>query len=292
MNKLHSLIISTIQKQNSEPWLPELTEELVNYGWQQLYEKHGLSSKNYSTDAVLNIGLTSHPVEPIVTVKPFEKGLPPINIYPTPDKIASMYADSGAKPYTAEELQNSTILPCLQEALGILAEIPTIYETVSNLMASLHLIKPEDDDFDISFSLPDIPFSIFVSVPSKRMDNDTLRVAEAILHEAMHLQLTLIEQCVPLVIETDEKYFSPWKNEYRHPRGLLHAIYVFCVIKKFFELLIERDFFKPCNRYLTIRLKVISKQLKEVADFLSSQSFTGAGVYMSEYLLLVQRKVD
>jgi HEXXH motif-containing protein len=153
-------------------------------------------------------------------------------------------------------------------------------------------MKPEDDDFDISFSLPDVPFSIFVSVPSKRMDNDALRVAEAILHEAMHLQLTLIEQCVPLVIETDKKYFSPWKSEYRHPRGVLHAIYVFCVIKQFLEFLNERNLSKPCNKYLTIRLKVISKQLKEVADFLSCPNFTDSGVYMSEHLLSVQRKVN
>lgn len=280
MNKLHSLIISTIQKPSSPPWFPELTENLVSYGWQQLYEKHGLSSKNYSTEAVLNKGLTSHPVEPIVTVKPFEKALPPINIYPTPDKIASMYADSGAKPYTAEELQNSTILQCLQEALDILAEIPTIYETVSYLTASLHLIKPEDDVFDISFSLPDIPFSIFVSVPSKRMSNDALRVAEAVLHEAMHLQLTLIEQCVPLVIETDEKYFSPWKNEYRHPRGVLHAIYVFRVINDFFDILKNKKFSNDKLLYLSTRCNQILMEIKNVSGLLNSPYFTKYGQFI------------
>lgn len=277
MNKLHRLIISTLQKPGSSPWFPELTEELVSYGWKQLYEKHGLRSQNYSTDAVLNKGLTAHPVEPIISVKPLVKALPSIDIYPTPDKIASMYADSGAKPYTAEELQNSTILPCLQEALDILAEIPTVYETVSYLTASLHLIKPEDDVFDISFSLPDIPFSIFVSVPSKRMDNDALRVAEAILHEAMHLQLTFIELCVPLVIETDEKYFSPWKNEYRHPRGVLHAVYVFCVIEQFFELLMNKNIPEVSIQYLKERCNTIETQRDGVNDLIDRLYFTKEG---------------
>jgi hypothetical protein len=192
MNKLHSLILSTIQNPSSTAWFPELTEVLVEYGWQQLYEKYGLDANNYSTDAVLNKGLLEKSIEPIISVKPLAKTFTPINIYLTPDKIVSMYTDSGAKPYKTETLQNSSVLECLQEALDILAEIPTIYETVAYLTANLHILQPENDDFDISFSLPDIPFSIFISVPSKRMKNDTLRVAEAILHEAMHLQLTLI----------------------------------------------------------------------------------------------------
>ena len=173
--------------------------------------------------------------------------------------------------------KRKTVLQCLQESLEILAAIPTVYATVSRLVACLHILQPEDDDFDISYSLPNIPFSIFASVPSNRMDNDILRVAEAILHEAMHLQLTLIEQCEPMIINTDEKYFSPWKNEQRHPRGVLHAIYVFCVIKQFFELLIKEDISTSSIRYLNKRCDVISVQLAEINDFITCPYFTDAG---------------
>jgi HEXXH motif-containing protein len=284
MNKLHNLILSTTQNPASPAWFPELTEVLANYGWQQLYEKYGLQAVNYSTDAVLNNGVDDKPNKTAISLEPSTKALHPINVYPVPNKIASMYADSGAKPYSTETLQNSTVLQCLQEALDILAEIPSVYETMSKLVGSLHVLQPEDDEFDISFSLPNIPFSIFISVPSKRMENDTLRVAEAILHEAMHLQLTLIEQCVPLIIETEEKYFSPWKNEYRHPRGVLHAIYVFHVIKQFFEILIEKRISDSYKRHLFIRCNLISTQLKEMTEFLSSPNFTEAGKCLSEYL--------
>jgi HEXXH motif-containing protein len=277
MNKLHNLILSTVQNSASPAWFPELNEDLVSYGWQQLYEKYGLQATNYSTDAVLNGGADNKINITTIVLKPSTKALLPINICPMPDKIASMYADSGAKPYSTEILQTSTVLQCLQEALDILAEIPTVYETISRLVASLHILQSEDDDFDISYSLPNIPFSIFVSVPSKRMDNDTLRVAEAILHEAMHLQLTLIEQCVPLIIETEERYFSPWKNEYRHPRGVLHAIYVFCVIKQFFELLLKKNISKVSVLFFNNRCDVISNQLTEVNDFMNYPHFTETG---------------
>jgi len=284
MNKLHNLILAAIKNHGSPLWFPELTEDLVNYGWQQLYEKNGLQAANYSTEAVLNDGIDHSPMSLIISVKPSVKALPAFNIYPMPDKVATLYADSGTKPYTTEILQNSTILQCLQEAFDILAEISTVYETVSHLVASLHILQPDDDDFDISYSLPNIPFSIFVSVPNKRMNNDAVRVAEGILHEAMHLQLTLIEQCMPLIVETDEKYFSPWKNEYRHPRGVLHAIYVFCVIKQFFGFLSERKIAKQCNQYLTSRCEVILSQLAEIDGFLNCSHLTQDGYYFSNLL--------
>ncbi|MGZ5486551.1 MAG: aKG-HExxH-type peptide beta-hydroxylase, partial [Nitrososphaeraceae archaeon] len=119
----------------------------------------------------------------------------------------------------------------------------------------------------------------------RRMENDELRVAEAILHEAMHLQLTLIEQFVPMIIETDEKHFSPWKNEYRHPRGVLHAIYVFCVIKQFFELLIKQNISTASIQYLNKRCKIISNQLAEVNGFKNYPYFTGDGKTLISSLL-------
>ncbi|TRW92708.1 aKG-HExxH-type peptide beta-hydroxylase [Candidatus Methylobacter oryzae] len=277
MNKLHNLILSTIQNPASPTWFPELTEDLTNYGWQQLYREYGLQTDNYSADAILNNGVDNKPNKTIIALEPSTKALYPISVYPVPEKIASMYADSGAKPYSIEILHNSTVLQCLQEALDVLAEIPSVYETVSRLVNSLHILQPEDDEFDISFSLPDIPFSIFISVPSKRMENDTLRVAEAILHEAMHLQLTLIEQCVPLIIETEERYFSPWKNEYRHPRGVLHAIYVFCVIKQFFGSLLAKNQSRASIHYLENRCNIIAKQLDEINSFIECPYFTNSG---------------
>jgi len=292
MSSLQNLIFSAIENPASPVWFPELTEQLVTYGWKNIREKYELQEDNYSTEAIFH-GRIGNSINTTTRLSPtIQNSISPlrsINICQMPEEIVVMYSDSGAKPYSSEMLQNSTVLQCLQESLEILATIPTVYITVSHLVACLHILQPEDDDFDISYSLPNIPFSIFVSVPSRRMENDVLRVAEAILHEAMHLQLTLIEQFVPMIIETNEKHFSPWKNEYRHPRGVLHAIYVFCVIKQFFESLIKQNISTSSIQYLNKRCNVISSQLEEINDFISCAYFTGAGQAFGDKLFLVKR---
>lgn len=284
MSNIHNSILSTIESPSSSMWFPTLTKQLVSNGWKTIYQKYGIQESNYSTETMLH-GRIGDLITATACLSPTTKLLPSINIYPMPEEIVDMYSYSGSRPYSFEILKNSTVLQCLQESLDILAAIPTVYETVSHLVACLHIIQPEDDDFDISYSLPNIPFSIFVSVPSKRMENDILRIAEAILHEAMHLQLTLIEQCVPMIIETDKSYFSPWKNEQRHPRGVLHAIYVFCVIKQFFELLIKQGISTSTNQYLNERCNVISNQLAEINDFRNCQYLTESGKILTNRLL-------
>ena len=287
MSNIQNLILSTIKSSTSSVWFPTLTEQLVTGGWESIFQKYGIQEGNYSTEAMLhgrisNSIITNACLSP--TIQNINKPLRPININPVPEEIVAMYSYSGSKPYSIEKLKDSTVLQCLQASLDILATIPTVYETVSNLVISLHILQPEDDNFDISYSLPNIPFSIFVSVPSKRMENDVLRVAEAILHEAMHLQLTLIEQFVPMIIETDESYFSPWKNEPRHPRGVLHAIYVFCVIKQFFELLIKQNISTSSIQFLNERCDVISNQLAEINDFKNCQHLTESGRILTNRL--------
>lgn len=283
MNNLNELIFLTIKNPNSPTWFPILTNQLVNHEWQNLHSS-GINQKNYSTELMLDKQNSKSELA-ISHLAP--KGFnTPVYIYSLPDKILSMYADSGFKAYSNEELKRLPVLECLQESLEVLALVPSIYETISSLVTCLHIIRPEDDEFDISYSLPTIPFSIFVSVPSKRMDNDIFRVAEAILHEAMHLQLTLIEKTEPLIIETDETYFSPWKNELRHPRGVLHAIYVFCVIKQFFELLIQNTMLENTTiEYLTRRYNDISEQLMEIKSFTDCTHLTKTGSLLISRLL-------
>lgn len=280
MNDIHNLIFSTIENSSTPAWFPILTKHLVNDAWKTIYQKYGIQENSYSTEAILHSNINNSIVTTAhlsLTAHNKVKQFRSIKIYPVPETIALMYSYSGTKPYLFKMLQNSTVLQCLQESLDILSAIPTVYETISYLVACLHILQPEDDDFDISYSLPNIPFSIFVSVPSKRVKNDALRVAEAILHEAMHLQLTLIEQLVPMIIETDKSYFSPWKNEYRNPRGVLHAIHVFCVIKNFFELLVKQNTSNLTIHFLNERCNTISQQLIEVNDFLNCPYLTKAG---------------
>lgn len=286
MTNLQNRLLAALNGSGTTAWFPGLAAELVTWGWEDLFKKTKIGQTNYSTAAALH-GHVITSLPPIARLQP--KGISPllpIQIDETPYEIAEMYGDSGALPYTGLELQSLATIDCVSEALGILASVPSVYETVSCLVASLHLLKPESDEIDVSFSLPEIPFSIFVSVPQSRIENDSLRVAEAILHEAMHLQLTLIEQLVPLVEETDERYFSPWKNQYRHPRGVLHALYVFTVVKQLLESLLENEQWACSFKYIEERLTTVVSQRWEISDFDKCLALTSFAQKLARKLLV------
>jgi HEXXH motif-containing protein len=286
MTNLQNRILATLNGSGDTSWFPGLATELVIWGWEDLFKNTKVEQANYSTAAVLHRYVIT-PLPPVARLQPIGiSPLLPIQIDETPHEIAEMYGDSGALPYTSSELRSLKVIDCANEALQILASVPSVYESVSHLVASLHLLKPELDEVDVSFSLPEIPFSIFVSVPQSRIANDSLRVAEAILHEAMHLQLTLIEQLVPLVEEADERYFSPWKNQYRHPRGVLHALYVFTVIKQFLESLLENEQRACSFKYIEERLSTVISQRREISDFDQCLALTSLGQKLVEKLLV------
>lgn len=289
MNKIQHSILSIIDNPSSVLWYPALTKQLTSDAWETICQQYGIQQSNYSTELMLhgrvvNSLTTNFYLTPEIQNE--TKTLRPMKICQMPEKIVEMYSYTGSKPYSFATLQNSTVLQCLQESLELLALIPTIYETISHLIACIHIIQPEDDNFDISYSLPNIPFSIFVSIPSRRMENDSLRVAEAILHEAMHLQLTLIENKVPIIVATEKTYFSPWKSENRHPRGVFHAIYVFCVIKQYLCFLINKDIPALSIQYLKDRCNIISDQLMEVNGFINFPCFSDFGKSFINRLLL------
>jgi len=184
-------------------------------------------------------------------------------------------------------MATTPILTCLQEAIEILTSLPTLHRTVAKLVRVCHLIKPEDDNYDVSYSDPQVPFSIFVSVPQSRRTNDALRVAESIVHEAMHLQLTLIEQATPLVhSSSDERYFSPWKGAYRSPQGVLHALYVFRVIAQYLERLLELPGWPLSSiDHMRHRHREIALQVHEIATFKGNPALTALGSRFVQRLL-------
>lgn len=235
MDELAKRIKASLENLNSEPWFPELTADLAARGWERLHHDIGLPPDSYSTERVLSRSLSA-PREIIASLKTCPSicaKAPPISIEALTAECAVQYQKQGVTFYSPNEILSTTVLSCLEDALATINQVPSLMRTVAVLVRSLHVIKPEDGDHDVSFSEPDIPFSIFVSVPQERITNDALRVAEAIVHEAMHLQLTLIEQVAALTASMSKKYYSPWRKEVRNAQGIIHALYVFTVIDKF-----------------------------------------------------------
>jgi HEXXH motif-containing protein len=132
----------------------------------------------------------------------------------------------------------------LQEAADVLGIVDGLVDTLGLLVRKVYLLEAPVG-YDVSHSDPGLPFSIFLSLPKLGETDAALRVAEALLHEAMHLQLTMIEHWVPLITDDLQDGYSPWKHEIRPVGGLLHGLYVFAVIHQTCGLLMRvRDGFR------------------------------------------------
>jgi HEXXH motif-containing protein len=124
----------------------------------------------------------------------------------------------------------------IQAAADVLAHVPSMAESVGSVVKSIHPLQ-SPRDHDVSHSTPELPFSVFVSIPEKDERDATLRVVESLIHESMHLQLTLADSMEPLAVDDRASGYSPWKDEVRPITGLLHGLYVFAVIHQAFSIL-------------------------------------------------------
>ena len=193
-----------------------------------------------------------------------------------PANIARQFVGNDVQFLEAHKVVG-TVAAQLEEALNLLNLVPTVWPTVCMLVRSLHVIDPGGDETDVSFSDPTVPFSIFVSVPGIWSEEAALRVAEAILHEAMHLQLTLVDRVVPLVLPQQLMYYSPWRDEERDSEGMLQALYVFGVIRSYLmSIPVQRT--KTVTDYVVDRIAQISRQMEQARDFRGCKELTPEGV--------------
>lgn len=291
MGDLVQQINASIENLSGEPWFPELTSDLANRAWDSMRRDIGLTRDNYGTERVL----ARSPSAPRTTVTFLNSCTPTcateqaFSIEELSRIFAAHYQKQGVGFFSAHEIMDTTILACLEDALAIINKVPSLVTTVTALVRSFHIIKAEDVDYDVSFSEPHVPFSIFVSVPASRITNDALRVAEAIIHEAMHLQLTLIDAVVPLTYSKLGKYYSPWRREYRSPLGVLHALYVFQVVAQFFQRLHSiQNLPADTLDHIEDRRGTIRGQVREIESFERCKKLTVSGASLSRRLILSQ----
>jgi hypothetical protein len=285
---LKKRIIDALTDQKSELYFPHLTNELIRVGQQSLYDETKITEEEYGTARVILKRAKAERIleGPVFNHKDLEEIKNQTFIEMLPVSIKEWYKESDVYFYTCEELRiNNEITACLKDAFEIIRHIPVLFKTIRLLVRSVHIIKPEDNEVDISFSEPHIPLSVFVSIPQKNTPINALRVAEAIVHEAMHLQLSFIENLIPL-IDDKELFYSPWKKQYRSAQGILHALYVFRVIDNFFkDLLLQNKLSINLDNYLKERRQEISNQINQVQTFRKSSCLTTTGKEFVEHLI-------
>lgn len=288
MVNLYNDIQTSLTDSQIVPWLPDLTDALVQQGWKTLHRQTGITPLDYGTARVLvgDAKATRHVIARLSVCPDVEGLMPQMWVECLTGNWARRYQRGGLTFYTSDDITNTAILNCLHDAINILAHVPTLQKTVATLVRACHLLKPQDQDYDVSHSDPQVPFSIFVSIPQTRGTDEALRVVESIVHEAMHLQLTLIERVVPLVHPCDRTYFSPWKGAYRSAQGVLHALYVFRVIDRFLERLLALPAW-PVDSvdYMRHRRCAIAQQAREIQTFKDCPSLTVLGTHFVRRLI-------
>jgi HEXXH motif-containing protein len=257
-----------------------LAAGLADRGWEDLYHDTGLTPSEYGTERVL--ARDRNAPRKIVSVIPASlddtDSARVFQIELLGGETARRYKESGVRFYSEDEMIQWRMTERVVEAVNILKSIPTLFTVVTKLVRAVHLVDAGDDDYDVSFSEPQVPFSIFVSVPKASSITNMLRLTETIVHEAMHLQLTLIEKFVPLAHETQLRIFSPWRGEYRPIRGVLHGLYVFRVIDRFLERLLRSKSYPDKEvKYIQGRRDEIVEQINKVSTLQGHPELTLVG---------------
>ena len=147
-----------------------------------------------------------------------------------PAKLEHIATENGAVLKNCDEVNEDEVGSVLRSACNLVAEAaPELFLSIRCFLRSLHVLDSPDKDFDVSFSLPHLPNSIFLSIPLPEERDAIARTAEAIVHEVLHLQLSLVERACPIVrVDAKPEYaYAPWRNEYRPLGGVIHGLYVF-----------------------------------------------------------------
>jgi HEXXH motif-containing protein len=200
-------------------------------------------------------------------------------------ELARFSAEHGLELASDADAAQATHL--IEAALRVVEPFPFLWTAVSELIWRCHIVLALADDYDVSFSDPAIPFSIFVSAPARNVQSSILRVAESLIHEAMHLQLTLFEGLSPLVDTASTwSMYSPWKQQERPAQGLLHGLYVFCVLRWMWRQISQTTRSRTDRDFALHRISEIDEEISLVRTFEESPALTEEGRYFLHQLFL------
>ena len=254
-------------------------------GWQLLATNQGIVAAQYS---IANCLITPQ----AVTTKPNQLALTTSETLlieePEFERLQGFYDEHGLEPLPAAELLAGDVVSKLRRALAMLAEVAPAYACVRTLVRSVQVLRQPDPEIDVSYSHPAVPFSIFVTVCEENSPLAALRVAEAVLHETMHLHLTLLEAVVDLVLPgSSALYYSPWREEDRPVRGVLHGLFVFRAVHDFYTACLAASEHSLNERdYMATRIHAIKQEISSLNSFSEVSALTPQGSQLVIKLML------
>lgn len=250
-------------------WLPGVAPALL-----EAFETHsreaGWSSGNYGTLRWI-VGDPHAPRRTVSEIR-LRRGSFKIELVPE-DGLDVLSGLPMARKVSADEVAR------VQAAANLIGVIDELAASISTVVCSAHMLAAARG-YDVSHSTPELPLSIFVSVPEADERNAVARLAESIIHEAMHLQLTFIESLLSLVRAPNATAFSPWQQSERPVGGVLHGLYVFAVISDALGVFASRN--SEIGDYAAVRRAQIAEEVWQMGD--GRDALTDVGVTLWERL--------
>ena len=239
--------------------------------WQAYSTSRFLDGSN--PNVLSTIEFSGHAVDSAVSVE----WLPPV--------LAARWRNVGLQFASEADLSDMDFRETFVSSLDLIGMDRPLEGTVAGLCRSLHVLIASCRDFDVSYSDPSLPLSVFVSCPLPAERNRVERLAENVVHEALHLQLSLVERVQPLVIDgpDEEPVFSPWKDEWRTVRGLVHAVYVFGNLRNFWKGVASKR--PESSSFAQARIQTIDTEMAGAAHLVNNQSLTAAGLRLATSFL-------
>ena len=221
------------------PWMPGLAAGLASAEWTRIEREFSLDRGSYGTARYARRDRSAPRCVLGDVIPPAGFGSPrPVLLEALDLGTSAPYRAMGLEFAAADDVVRMNAALRLGAALAAVSSVPDLAMALGHLLGAIHVLQPPGADYDVSHSDPDIPFSIFVGVSLEPGPLDRLRLAEELVHECMHLQLTLLEVQCPLVRGTEELHPSPWQGRPRPTRGLLHGFYVFAALDEYFSRLL------------------------------------------------------
>lgn len=256
-----------------------LATALAKAGQQRLTRTTGVTATQYS------VANSLHRVTMEASRRIMGPGLPRLELPELP-RLASFYKEHSLEPLSADELIAAQADEKLRRAWVLLEKVPTMGACLRALVKTIQVLHSSDPEIDVSYSHPGIPFSVFVSVGEDTSLTSSLRVAESLLHEAMHLKLTLLEQETEMVQSGSQGlYYSPWRDENRPVRGVLHGMFVFTAVREFYRAMQRCELPELGQDFSAYREEVITEELASLAYFPRVPDLTEAGSLLAANLL-------
>jgi HEXXH motif-containing protein len=179
----------------------------------------------------------------------------------------------------------------LREALILLERHqPAALEHLRELVQVIALKPPAADKYsNVSFS--DLPGAFILSAV-----RHPYWIADGLIHEFLHNRLFFILDAGEILEgerESAERsdFYSPWRDDLRSPSGLLHAVYVYIGVGKFWHAVcasgetagLERQYVEDQAVRAVLQLKIGIAQLRRHATF----THIGIGLFRE-----LEREVD